>query len=803
MAARSLVVHGHFYQPPRENPWTELVAAETSAGPYHDWNERITAECYRPNGWARIVDDRGRVVAIVNNYAHLSFNVGPTLLSWLDAHEPEVLARMIEGDRLGGGAIAQAYNHLILPLANERDVRTQVRWGLADFRHRFGRDAEGIWLPETAVNDDVLRVLAQEGVRFTILAPNQAIAVRPLDTGADADAEGEPEAGGDAGGGWHDVGDGSIDVHRAYRWVDDADPARTVDLVFYDGATSHDLAFGLGAMTAEGLVQRLAPTIPPDGLAAIATDGETFGHHHHFAERTLAYALPVVARKEDLTVTNVARFLDDHPPSWQVKVRESAWSCAHGVDRWRDDCGCSTGGSPGADQRWRRPLRDALDLLRDAGAEVFERRGAAVFHDAWAARDAYVDVVLGARAIDDFVAEHLRDGADRVEALTLLEQQRHALLMYTSCAWFFWDLAGLETVQCLRYAARAVDLLAELGERPPVDAFLAALARAESNQAGEGNGLDIWRRHVEPARVDAERAAAHLALVGLLEQDRPDDRLGAWDIVDDHHRSAHRGTLAMAAGVIRLRHRRTQREDAFAYAAVLIGALEVLGSVRPADPGRDETDVAEVFDALDDGLRLSQLLRLVNERFGPAEFGLERALPDAAEQIVASAAAAIEERFDDEYDRMYRFNRADLRALVQAGLTLPPAIRLAAEEALARRLEREILGQQGSWDSTSYAAALETAQEAASYGLTIDAPRARVVLEHTIRAAVDRALEGDDDAVDAVLALQHLARSLGVGLDLARPQELVYDAVLAGGDERVRLLAEALDLAVSALGIPR
>jgi hypothetical protein len=790
---RSLVVHGHFYQPPRENPWTELVAAETSAAPFHDWNERIAAECYRPNGWARIVDDRGRVVAIVNNYAHLSFNVGPTLLSWLDAHEPEVLARMIEGDRLGGGAIAQAYNHLILPLATERDVRTQVRWGLADFRHRFGRDAEGIWLPETAVNDDVLRVLAEEGVRFTILAPNQATAVRPLHT--DDDADDDPE--------WHDAGDGSIDVHRAYRWIDDTDPARSVDLVFYDGATSHDLAFGLGAMTAEGLIQRLAPTIPLDGLAAIATDGETFGHHHHFAERTLAYALPVVARKEDLTVTNVARFLDDHPPTWQVQVRESAWSCAHGVGRWRDDCGCSTGGAAGADQRWRRPLRDALDLLRDAGAEVFERRGAAVFHDAWGARDAYVDVVLGARTIDDFVAEHVRGGADRVVALTLLEQQRHALLMYTSCAWFFWDLAGLETVQCLRYAARALDLLGELGEPPPLDEFLAALAAAESNQPGEGNGLDVWRRHVEPARVDAERAASHLALVGLLEQERPADRLGAWDIVEDDHHSAHRGTLTLSAGVVRLCHRRTQREDAYAYAAVLIDALEVLGSIRPADGDRDEAGVDEVFDAFEEGLRLSRLLRLLNERFGPAEFGLERALPDAAEQIVASAAAAVEERFDDAYDRMYRFNRTDLRALAGAGLTLPPAIRLAAQEALARRLEREILAQQGSWDSKAYAAALQTAQEAESYGLTIDAPRARVVLEHTIGAAVGRALEGDGLAVDAVLALRHLARSLGVGLDLARPQELVYDAVLAGGDEQVRMLAEALDLAVSALGIPR
>jgi len=788
MPERELVVHAHFYQPPRENPWTEMVAAEASAAPHHDWNERITAECYRPNGWARIVDDRGRVVAIVDNYAHLSFNVGPTLLSWLEAHEPDVLARMIEGDRIGGGAIAQAYNHMILPLATERDVRTQIRWGLADFRHRFGREAEGMWLPETAVNDAVLRVLADEGVRFTILAPNQAVAVRPLENLLGQD---EP---------WHDVSHGIIDGHRPYRWVDPEDPTRTVDIVFYDGPISHDLAFSLGTMTAEGLVHRVATAAPAGGLVAVATDGETFGHHHHFAERTLAYALPVAAPKEGLGVTNVARHLDDHPPTWQVRIRESAWSCVHGVGRWKDDCGCSTGGAPGADQRWRKPLRAALDLLRDAGIEVFERRGAKVLDDPWAARDDYVDVVLGARTVESFAAEHVT--GDLVEALTLLEQQRHALLMYTSCAWFFWDLAGLETVQCLRYAARALDLLAEAGEEPPTDAFLAVLAEARSNQPGEGNGHDVWARHVEPARVDVERAVAHMALVGLLEEVRPTGEVGAWEIVEDHHRIEHRGTLALTGGLIRLRHRRTQRETQHTYAAMLIGALEVIGSVRESDDDRDAADILALFHALESGERLSHLLRLLNERFGPAEFSLERALPDAAEQIVAGAAAAIEKRFDDAYERLYRFNRAELRSLVRAGLPLPPAIRLAAEEALARRLETEILAQQGSWDPKAYASALDTAHEAESYGLKIDAPRARAVLEHTIDAAVQRAVEGEPDAVAAALALRQLARSLGVGLDLSRPQELVYDALLAGVREELRPLAAALDLAADRLGVP-
>jgi alpha-amylase/alpha-mannosidase (GH57 family) len=783
----ALVVHGHFYQPPRENPWTEMVAAEPSAAPAHDWNERITTECYRPNGWARIVDDHGRVVAIVDNYAHLSFNVGPTLMSWLEAHAPDVLTRMQEGDRQGHGAIAQAYNHMILPLANERDIRTQVRWGLADFRLRFGREAEGIWLPETAVNDDVLRVLAEEGVAFTILAPNQALAVRHLGS-----LLGHEEP-------WHDVGDGSIDGRRPYRWVDPTDPSRHVDLVFYDGAISHDLAFGLGAMTAEGFVARAKEAAPDGGLVTVATDGETFGHHHTYAERTLAYALPVAAPRDGVHVTTIGAALKAHPPTWQVKVRESAWSCAHGVGRWKEDCGCSTGGSPGADQRWRAPLREALDLLRDAGIEVFERRGGKVLHDPWAARDAYVEVVLGTRTVESFAIEHVK--GDLVEALTLLEQQRHALLMYTSCAWFFWDLAGLETVQCLRYAARAIDLLAEIGEEPPLDEFLATLARARSNQPSEGDGADVWRRHVEPARVDDARAAAHVALAGLLEE-RPRGRVASWDIVEDRYRTERRGGLLVEAGTITLRHRRTRRETRHTYAVLLIGSLEVLGAVRPADPSIDEADLAALFDAAERSERLTVLLRIVGDRFGPDEFGLDRALPDAAEEIVAGAAATLESRFTDAFERLYGFNRTELAGLVRAGLSLPLTVRLPAELALSHRLEAQITAQHGSWDPRAYQAALATAREADAFGLTIDAPRAKAALEQTMAASVQAAVAGEEGALQAALALRDLATALGVWIDVSRPQEAVYDAVLAGGRHDLQPLAAALGLANERLGQP-
>ncbi|MBA2282070.1 MAG: DUF3536 domain-containing protein, partial [Acidimicrobiia bacterium] len=658
-----LVVHGHFYQPPRENPWTEEVPVEPSAAPAHDWNERITGECYRPNGWARVLDEQGRVAAVVDNYEHLSFNVGPTLLSWLARHHPEVLERMVEGDRVGGGAIAQAYHHLILPLADERDVRTQVRWGLADFRHRFGRAATAMWLPETAVNDAVLAVLAEEGVGATILAPGQALAVRSLDGHAD-----------DGDDGWRDVSDGSVTQGLPHRWVHPARPELGVDVVFYDGPLSHDLAFALSGLSSQDLVERVLASGADGTPVVVATDGETFGHHHKFADRSLAYAFAHEAPEQGVRVLRLTDLLAEVPPRHEARVRESAWSCAHGVGRWKGDCGCSTGGEPGWNQAWRGPLRAALDLLRDHGREVFERRGGAVFAEPWAARDAYVDVLLGAVDRDDFVARWVKDEAQAVEAFTLLEGQRQALLMYTSCGWFFNDLAGIETVQVLRYAARLIDLLDEIDEPADLIAFHDVLGRARSNRPEEGSGRDIWGREVEPSRVDAGRVVAHLALLDLLEQREAGGVVGGHRVLTNEHRHRRRGGIVGVAGRVELEHGRTGRRSAHVYAAVRLGGLEVVGAVRPAhdDPAVDDDCFARLADASTDGHRITSVLRLIDECFGPREFGVEAALPEAAGDIVASTAAGVAERFGQSIERLWEDNRALLGSLAMTGYSLPP-----------------------------------------------------------------------------------------------------------------------------------
>jgi hypothetical protein len=487
----ALVVHGHFYQPPREDPATGVVPEQPGAAPFHDWNERVTAECYAPATAVEVIGEDGTRLA-VDLFEHLSFDVGPTLLSWLEAHHPEIYRRILAADAATGRAMAQAYGHAILPLCNRHDLRTHVRWGIVDFEHRFGRRPEGMWLPETAVDDAVLGALADEGVRFTILAPGQIDAVRPLGEGEGAWQDHGPAAHeglGPVPDGDHP--DGPLDTSRPLRWAPAGDPGRCVDLVVYDGALAHALAFA--HPTAEDV---LDATTGRAGLVAAATDGETFGHHHPGAERDVARALAVVAPARGVATPRLADLLEALPPTHEARVRLSAWSCAHGVDRWKADCGCHTRGPDRWSQAWRAPLRAALDVLRDWGVARTDDRGRALLRDPWAARDDHLAVLLGARPWSDFAAEHVL--GDEHEAGLLLDAQRNALLMYTSCGWFFDDVAGIETVQILRYAARAIDRWEQLGEAPPTEEVLERLAEARSNDPAVGDGRRLWLDQVRP-----------------------------------------------------------------------------------------------------------------------------------------------------------------------------------------------------------------------------------------------------------------------------------------------------------------
>lgn len=507
----ALVIHGHFYQPPRENPWTGVIDPEPSAQPFHDWNERIHSECYEPNSAAAIVSSGGEKL-IVNNYAHLSFDFGPTLLSWLERNHPETYTRILTADaksplrRNGhGNAIAQAYNHAILPLCNERDRRTQVRWGLADFRHRFKRVSESLWLPETACNGEVLDLLIDEGVRFVILAPHQAKRIRRLTATAAAED-------------WVAAVPEQFDTSIPYKAFHSDGSGRSIAVFFYDRVLAHDVAFGNALASSGAFVDRLAQRKTP-GLVNVATDGETFGHHHKFADLCLAYALAVDAPVRGFTITNYGDYLDRHPPEMEFEISNggdgegSSWSCVHGVSRWIRDCGCQTDSQPGWNQLWRGPLRQALDYLRDEAATHFAATAGELFNDPWRARDEAIQLILDERmSRDGFLRKHAPRELTRneaVRALLLLELQRNSLLMYTSCGWFFNDIAGIEPVQILKYAARVIDLMNQLDLPSPRARFLEILAEAKSNKPEAGTGADIFRDQVDPlmpARVNGELA---------------------------------------------------------------------------------------------------------------------------------------------------------------------------------------------------------------------------------------------------------------------------------------------------------
>lgn len=622
----ALVIHGHFYQPPRENPWTDEVPREPSAAPFHDWNARIHAESYRANAFARIHAPDGRIQAIVNNYDRISYNFGPTLARWVAQHDPEAADRLRDADavqrrRLGrGGAIAQAYAHPIVPLCNPRDRRTHLVWGLADFRRRFGREAEGLWLPETGVSPATLETLIELGVKFTILAPEQIAAVRP------AAGEEGPQP-------WQAVDRDTVDTGRFYLWRHRDGSGRSIALAVFDGALSRAVAFGDAASRAESLldaVRASADRSKVDGarLVLCASDGELWGHHKKFADLTLAFSTHVEAARRGIEMTNLAAHLARHPPAWEARLAEgpegegTAWSCAHGLGRWQRDCGCNMGGGIDWNQAWRTPLRRALDVIRDAAAGHYEDEGGDLFRDPWDARDAFGEVVddppeARAKSLAALGRPALAKGTPgaRIRAARLLELQRATLLMYASCGWFFDDIAGLEASLVLRIGAHAMDLLRSAGGNPPTRTVLDILAEARSNDRESGTGADVYRR-VAGHRVTLVHAVAGAAIHALVagevaspsgktkapRKDRPSLPAAVpppgFEVAFE--KLSVRGRAL--AGRARARHRRTGVEDSLEFLATRRGhgGYEVtVGKERLslADLG-DEARAAVVMAAL-------------------------------------------------------------------------------------------------------------------------------------------------------------------------------------------------------------
>ncbi|MBK8011213.1 MAG: DUF3536 domain-containing protein [Deltaproteobacteria bacterium] len=777
--AIGIVVHGHFYQPPRENPWTGIVERQEGAEPYHDWNERIFHECYRPNAYARIVDGEGRVETIVNNYEHMSFNFGPTLLSWLEEHHSITYGKIIEADhksalaRKGhGNAIAQAYNHTILPLCSERDRVTQIHWGIGDFVHRFRRRPEAMWLPEAAADNNTLCALIDAGIKFTILSPYQAQRVRPIGSND-----------------WRDASDGRVDPSMPYRYFHRDGSRRYLDIFFYDGPRSRAIAFENVLSSSQAFIDSLASAAGGDGrVSSVATDGESYGHHTHFGDRSLAHALTIEAKRRGFWVTNYAEYLDQHAPTHEVEIslgpdgRGSSWSCAHGVGRWFRDCACHTGGQPGWNQAWRGPLRSALDFLRDVAAGQFETRGGEYFIDPWAARNAYIQVILDPdRNREAFIKTHARRALsdnESFEALGLLEMQRHAMLMYTSCGWFFSDIAGIETIQILRYAGKVLDLQRDLGLPSPEPEFLARLSEARSNRKERGTGADIYRKFVEPSRIVPHRITAHVAIHLLAGQEEEVGEVAEHSFVVSDARIRHHGTIALCTGRVELTSRATGRKFQHVFSALHLGGVDfhcaVSDFVSMEKFQRASDAVWEVFLTAS----LPKLLRASAQEFGGSrEYGLEHVIANGHEQIVERIYGGLLQRFSEQYANLYSDHQRTLDMLKTAGYKLPKELLAAAEFTLSRRFEDEIRKQQESRDPEAYKRAIDIAHEVAERGYEIDRTASSRLFESMVNLLVNMAvMQPSDENLSAAIELTELTKRLQLKINLERAQEAVYEA---------------------------
>jgi hypothetical protein len=776
-----ICIHGHFYQPPRENPWLEAIEPQDEAAPYHDWNERINAECYAPNTASRVLDDRDRIVDIINNYGRISFDFGPTLHSWLLEKAPDVYRAVLDADLESrdrfqghGSAMAQAYNHVILPLASREDKEIQVVWGIRDFELRFGRKPEGMWLPETAVDVETLEALAARDIRFTVLAPSQAARVRAF---------------GDSG--WEDVSGARIDSTVPY--LQRLPSGRSIALFFYDGPASRAVAFERLLHRGENLAQKLASLGELDGrprLGHIATDGETYGHHHPHGDMALAFALRAIETQSLAKLTNYGAFLSISPPEHEVEIFErTSWSCAHGIERWRSNCGCRTGGPALWTQAWRAPLRESLDWLRLRVAPHLRKAEEAIFGKPAEAVLDYIELILDRSAdnVERFLGRHARRplaSEELVTALKLLELERQLQLMYTSCGWFFSDVSGIETVQVLRYSGRAVQLAKDLfpGETVSLEReFLELLSLSKSNRPEMGSARELYERSVKPSEATFETLAAHYAISQLFEPDPEKARIYCYEVERADSLSRQAGKMHLLSGTARITSRVTRASASLLYAVLHLGGHSVTAGVkRLTDPASGRAlgrALEEPFEKGDP----QRVLRLIDREFGPGTYDLKSLFGDEQRRVLASLLRSTLEEAEAALGQLYEHHGATMRFLADLGVPPPRALSVAAEVVINSYLRRALAAE-----SVDEAEVGSLIRDAATERVSLDAPTLAFTARRSLEALAQAFFDEPED-LDTLIRLRKKVRlvlSMPFEVELWKVQNLYFHTMK-------RLLGEA------------
>ncbi len=763
-----ICIHGHFYQPPRENPWLERIELQDSAYPYHDWNRRITAECYEPNTAARILGPDSKIIDIVNNYSRISYNFGPTLLYNMSKDSPDVYRNIIEADRKSaelfsshGSAMAQAYNHMIMPLANRRDKVTQALWGIRDFRYRFGRDPEGMWLPETAVDTETLEVISELGIKFTILAPRQAKRTKKNQKGAR----------------WKELANEGIDTTVPY--LCNLPSGRSIAIFFYNGEVSQEVGFGHLLDNGEAFARRLAGAFPGDNRGAalvhIATDGESYGHHHRHGDMALSYCLYFIESQGLARLTNYSEFLSKFPPENLVEIHDnSSWSCIHGIERWRADCGCSSGGYPGWNQAWRGPLRQAFDWLRDTLAPVYESAAGEYLTDPWEARENYIDVIndRSVENIEAFFERHAKRRLEKDEksrALKLLSMQRNALLMYSSCGWFFDEVSGIEGVQVMMYASRAIQLAEEAAGVSLESEFEIRLEAAPSNLYD--NARNPYNLFVKVAKVDLLRVGAHHAISSLFREYGRNTEIFSFKAENELYEKIESGHHKLSTGRTRISSKVTWEEASISFAVLHLGEVSMHCGVRFSGSEdefvRAQAEMKEAFSRGD----IPGVIRLMDGHFGKGSYTLWHLFRDEQRKIINEMLLETNREIETFHRHVFENHYGTMELLRKLGIPLPRQLGFPAEFIL--NLDLEDLLKRPGLDLGELNGVIGKLQD---LQIHIDAEAIGFVASHWITARMEE-ISADSARLDDLERLREvlrLMRATPVNLNLWKAQNLYF-----------------------------
>jgi len=766
---RYVCIHGHFYQPSRENPWLEAIELQDEAYPYHDWNERITEECYAPNTAARILDAEKKIIDIVNNYTKISFDFGPTLLWWLERFKPEIYQAILLADREGqikfsghGPAIAQIYNHIIMPLANVRDKRTQVIWGIKDFKYRFKRLPEGMWLPETAVDLDTLDILAEEGIKFTILAPHQAKRIKKIE---------ENE--------WQDVSNGKIDVKMPYLCK--LPSGKTIHIFFYNKPISQDIAFGgllsSGETFAKELLKAFANQTETAQLVHIATDGETYGHHHRFGDMALAYCLYYIEAKHLAQITIYGEYLEKHPPTHEVEIVEnSSWSCVHGVERWRDNCGCSTGAHPGWTQAWRAPLRRAMDWLRDALIKVYQEQISLYVKDPWQVRDDYIEVILdrSPENVENFFSTHLiKEIAkqEKIKVLKLLEIQRHAMLMYTSCGWFFDEISGIETVQIMRHAARAMQLAKEIRGIDFEPNYIKILEEAPSNATKFKNGSHIYQILVKPAIIDLLRVGIHYSLSSPFEEYPETTKIYCYQAQKQIYHFLEAGKQKLVVGKVKIKSEITWEEGIITFAVLYLGNHYLNGRAQQDMKIKQfSTMYQEIKNAFIKS-DVSEIIHIMDRYFGTLNYSLWHLFKDEQRKVLNNILASTLQEIEFSFRQIYEHHYPIMQLMKDIEIALPKALYTAVEFIIYTDIKRILESEEMDLDKLQ-----KLVEEAQKWSLELDKTTLSFVASNKINTLMEEFSQKPQDVflLENIEKLLQILSSLPLELNLWKPQNIYF-----------------------------